>query len=236
MKCLETDKNIRLLLDHELEQQKKEELETHIAICSMCFEEKQNQIVVRDLLKQLPEMLPQSAFDSRMMRALQHESGGIETPKEGVFAAFFGLRKTAVAFGTLALLVTAAIGFGIGRFSVSSPPQLNIVDLKTKPEIQLPDQSFTPPEEQTTEKNTLDNTEIRNVTKYVEVPVIKEKLIVRKIYVSKNSSQKANPFEVTTEKPDAKNEKENTAAQFNLKDMQPLETLSYQIIRKGEEK
>jgi len=236
MKCPETKNNILQLLDDETGQVEKRKLEAHVADCSTCSFEMKNWVAMSKLLKQQPEVLPQAKFDNRMLKAFQAEANGNENQNDGAFVGFLGISKTALAFGALAILLATVFGFGLGRASISFTPSLpTIAETKTAIKINPSSKTRTQIEGRQEEKISSNEPEIRTLTKYIEVPVVKEKVTIKKIYISSKTPKKNVATLVKNRKMQKSADTKKIAEQFNLKDMEPLETLKYKIIRKGDE-
>ncbi|HRH45808.1 MAG TPA: hypothetical protein PKY82_29470, partial [Pyrinomonadaceae bacterium] len=112
----------------------------------------------------------------------------------------------------------------------SSPPQIiagQPANSETKQdEIKLPTVNSVKEEIATTP-------EIKTTIKYVEVPIIKEKIVERIVYLNK-PNQKKEIENINIKNPPTNAQNDNLASQFNLKDLQPVANVTYKIIRKGE--
>ncbi len=222
MKCPEI--NIHSLLDNEIDLHKKQEIETHLAVCNSCSCEFQAQVATRKLLKQQPAILPGNTFDNSVLQAFENRQVKSDTVKISWSASLFVIPKRILAFGVVMFLVTAGLAFQIGRLSVSSPPHINLAKTTDK----TPRTKPTAPTKVEKRKIIPNKPKIKTITKYIKVPVIKEKIVYINNPVQK--SKKTNEIEKQNKQPIAA---KNVAAQFNLKDLQPVTKVTYRIIRKG---
>ena len=222
MKCFESEKNIDLLLDDEASELVKHELKAHLMICEDCRNELQLRQQSQHLLRNQPPILPTSDFDKRMLAAFEKKL----QPKneKSWWAAFFLIPKP--AFALAIAFLGLALAFLLGRMSVASPPQLNVASVEKTPEKIVVTVTPTPEIREVI----VTKTQEKVVTKYINVPVVKEKVVEKIVYVNK-------PSKVKTLKKDnlpIQSREEYLASRFNLKDLQPVANVTYQIIKKGE--
>lgn len=230
MKCSEVKNFFQPLLDNEIELANKLEIEAHLEVCELCrvdFETLQN---TQKLLKKQPQILPTMSFDNRVLQAFEtRKSEKLEPPKSW-FAGLFAIPKPALGFAVTLFTLALGLTFLLGRMSVSSSPQ--IIAEKTanseskQDEIKL--STVKPVKEEV-----ISTPEIKTVIKYVEVPVIKEKIVERIVYLNK-PNQKKEIENINIKNPPTIEKNDKIASQFNLKDLQPVANVTYKIIRKGE--
>lgn len=222
MKCFETEKNIDLLLDDEANDLQKQELKAHLAICESCQAEVQIRQQTQILLKNQPPILPVEEFDKRMLAAFENKL----QPKneKSWWSAFFLISKP--AFALAVAVFGLALAFLLGRMSVASPPNLNAANVEKTPEKIVITVTPTPEIREVV----VTKTEEKIVTKYVNVPVVKEKVVEKLVYVEKPSKTK----EPTNKTLPTQNKENYLAEKFNLKDLQPVANVTFQIIKKGE--
>jgi hypothetical protein len=231
MKCFETEKNIDLLLDDEADELQKQQLKAHLAICESCQNELQIRQQSQILLQNQPPILPTTAFDKRMLALFENTLKAKQKPQKNWFTSLFTLPKPLLV--SAAALLTLGIGFAflVGRMSVASPPQLIISDVQNTSQ---PTETMVKPTPEIREV-VVRKTEEKVITKYVNVPVMKEKIVERIVYLEKpKTTFKEAKKEVQTNTP-IEVKDEDIAKQFNLKDLQPVANVSYKIIRKGED-
>lgn len=220
MKCFETEKNIDLLLDDEANDLQKQELKAHLVICETCQTELQLRQQTQILLKDQPPILPASEFDKRMFAAFENKvklQGG-----KNPWAAFFLIPKP--AFAVAIALFGLALAFLLGRVSVASPPQINVSNAEKNSEKIIVAVTPTPEIKEVV----ITKPEIKTVTKYVEIPVIKEKVVEKIVYVEKSSRAKQPKIKTLP----IQSKDEFLAVRIRL---QPIENVTFQIIKKGED-
>lgn len=170
MKCIENKKNIEALLDNELEGALRTALEDHLQICPACRESKEEVSSLSSLLQTSQIPMPSAALDPRVMKSFRKH----HTPApvwRRFFLGTFAVPKP--AFAVLIILVIAgfwaAFQFGkINSTSISITEQLGGT-------AHAPVQPLSQPT-------------VEPVV--VEVPVIKEKIVTRTIYLRENKNNK----------------------------------------------
>lgn len=172
MNCIETKDNIEALVDGELVGELKESVERHLLVCRDCGELKEEMILLSSVL-QTSEVAPPSAkLDERVMNSFrENQSRVVSASWRRVFFGSFAVPKPIFA----ALLVFAAaaawLAFQVGKFNsaaISVPPPLVVTN---EIPVQIPAES---PAQ----------------TVFVEVPVIKEKIVTRTVYVRVQKNNK----------------------------------------------
>lgn len=229
MKCIEIEKNIDLLLDDEANLLQKQEIKTHLEICDSCQTKFEALQKTKALLKEQPAILPSNSFDNRMLQAFENKLNAKPTPKENWFAKFFAIPKPAFALMLALFAIGVGLAFLFGRMSVSSPqPIISNVAKNTEKEAKPNEKmvEISPPEKIVNQT--------KFITKYVEIPVVKEKVIEKIVYVNEpiNIKPKTNKEDLVNET--NKKERENIVNQVSLKDLQPVANVTYKIIRRGE--
>ena len=226
MKCPEI--NIQLLLDNEIDLFEKQEVEAHLAVCNSCSCEFQAQVATRKLLKQQPAILPGNTFDNSVLQAFENRQVKSDTVKISWLASIFVIPKPILAFGVLMFLVTAGLAFQIGRLSVSSPPHIDLAKTTDETLETIP----TTPDRIKRQEAIPKEPEIKKITKYVKVPIVREKVVEKIIYINKpvQKAKRTKKIKKQTKQPIAA---KNIAAQFNLRDMRSPEFLKYKIIKQG---
>jgi len=226
MKCPET--NIQLLLDNEIDLSKKQKIEAHLAVCNSCLTEFRSQAVTKKLLKQQPAILPSNAFDNSVLQAFEDYQTAEKKHNAGWFTALFAIPKPILVVGVMTFLLAAGFAFQIGRLSVSSPPHIDLA--KTTNETIKTKQ--TTPDKTKKQDAISEEPEIRTVTKYVKVPIVREKVVEKIIFINKpvQKTKRTKKIKKQTKQPIPV---KNIAAQFNLRDMRSPEFLKYEIIKQG---
>jgi hypothetical protein len=175
MKCIENKKNIEALLDNELDDALRDAVEDHFQVCPVCRESKEQASSLSTLLQMSQIPLPSTALDRRIMKSFRRQHESVPVWRRFILGTF-AVPKPAFA----ALLILAMAGFWtafqVGKIystSISISEQLGET---TKAPIPMPEQ-----------------TEVQTVV--VEVPIIKEKIVTRTIYlrqpkINKNEKSK----------------------------------------------
>jgi hypothetical protein len=175
MKCIENKKNIEALLDNELDDALRDAIEGHFQVCPVCRESKEQASSLSTLLQMSQIPLPSTALDRRIMKSFRRQHESVPVWRRFILGTF-AVPKPAFA----ALLILAMAGFWtafqVGKIystSISISEQLGET---TKAPIPMPEQ-----------------TEVQTVV--VEVPIIKEKIVTRTIYlrqpkINKNEKSK----------------------------------------------
>jgi hypothetical protein len=179
MKCIENKKNIEALLDNELDDALREAVEDHFQVCPVCRESKEQASSLSTLLQMSQILLPSTALDRRIMKSFRQQHESVPVWRR-IILGTFPVPKPAFA----ALLILAMAGFWtafqLGKI-YSTPISISeqLGETAQAP-IQTPEQ----PEVQTV---------------VVEVPVIKEKIVTRTIYVRQpkiNKNEKSKSLDV----------------------------------------
>lgn len=234
MKCFEIEKHINLLLDEEINSLQKQELKAHLSLCKDCRAELELRQKTQSLLKIQPSVLPASDFDKRMMQAFEAKLKVKPQKDKSWFAAFFSIPKPAFAFAFILFAFGLALAFLFGRLSVSPTTQVVMTPpMPINTSIEPKKDEPKTPEISPAKEETVSDFKTRTVIKYVEVPVVKEKIVERIVYVNK-PNQKKGIENINIKNPPTIAQNDNIASQFNLKDLKPMMNVTYQIIKKGE--
>jgi hypothetical protein len=166
MNCAEAKENIDSLIDGELYGPKSDSVEDHFKLCSSCLEIKDEHILLSKVLRTSETVRPTKALDDRVLHAFrQHrEKKAHPSWRKTVFGA---LAIPKPVFAALLVLAVAApwIAFQIGKID-GARIQGPVPDAAT---------ASTLPVQESAESGTK--------TVVVEVPVVKEKIVTRTIYV-----------------------------------------------------
>jgi len=172
MNCIETKKNIEALLDNELDDAQKDAVEHHLWVCSDCCELREQMSSLSSLLQVSQIASPAAELDKRVMKSFQkHHASSRIWWRRVVFGTFVVPKP---AFAMLLILALAGLwtAFQIGKISSATistaSPSIQTVN-------EIPAQT---PAEKTVQ------------TVIVEVPVVKEKIVTRTIYVREQKSNK----------------------------------------------
>ena len=172
MDCIETKKNIEALIDGELAGALKESVERHLLVCRDCCELKEETILLSSFL-QTGEIAPPSAkLDERVISAFRkHHKPAVSTSRRQLFFGSLAIPKP--VFAALLVLAVAAswLAFEVGKISSSNVSVESPFVVTNEIPVQTP--AETPAQ-----------------TVVVEVPVIKEKIVTRTIYVRERKNNK----------------------------------------------
>ncbi|MEJ7862964.1 MAG: hypothetical protein WKF90_15145 [Pyrinomonadaceae bacterium] len=229
MKCSEVKNFFQPLLDNEIDLPEKHEIKTHLDICDFCRADFEYLKTTQKLLKKQPQILPKVSFDNQVLQDFENLQSAKQKSRKGGFTGLFSIPKPALAFGVL----TVALGltFLLGRMSVTSSPQIIVKQQSANPELKKDE--IKPPIVNSVKDKTAASPAIKTVIKYVEVPVVKEKIVERTVYLNKpNQKNRIENINIKNQSMIAKSG--NITSQFNLKDLQPVANVTYKIIRKGE--
>ncbi|HEX9927314.1 MAG TPA: zf-HC2 domain-containing protein [Pyrinomonadaceae bacterium] len=179
MKCIENKKNIEALLDNELDGALKDAVEGHFQVCPVCRESKEQSASLSTLLQTSRIPLPSAALDARIMKSFRQQHATVPIWRRLILGTFVVPKP---AFAALLILAMAGFwtAFQVGKIYSTSILISEQLGETTKAPIQTPEQ----PEVQTV---------------VVEVPVIKEKIVTRTIYVRQpkiNKNEKSKSLDV----------------------------------------
>lgn len=173
MNCIETKENIEALLDGELDDAQKDAVEHHLWICDDCRDLREQRMSLAGLLQQVSlAALPPAALDRRVMRSFQNH----HAPKRAWWRQmlFGSLAVPKPAFALLLILASAGFwaAFRLGKMSSPATPAEKL------PSIAVNESPTLPPAEKTVQ------------TVRIEVPVVKEKIVTRTVYVREQKDVK----------------------------------------------
>ena len=225
--CNENEK-LHELIDGELDPAEKVKFEKHLSVCHECRNLFDPIHQNRTFFIAQPPILPDAKFD-RVMLDLIERKNAKNAEKIGFFTIFSTL-PLKHGFASLIAVMALIAAFQFGKMSASNIPSAEIT--QTPPVENDSDRASVTKEAIVLQPQKEIVTQIKTVTKYVEVPVIKKIKEERIIYVDKSENAVVKN-EILPEKR-SEFKQEALAKQFNLKDLQPVGEVSYQIIRKGE--
>lgn len=231
MKCSEVKNFFQPLLDNEIELANKLEIKAHIDVCDLCRVDFETLQTTQKLLKKQPPILPTMSFDNRVLQAFENRKTAQQESKKSWFAGLFAIPKPALAFAVGLFALALGLTFLLGRMSVATTTQIVMQptpNVENKQDEPLP-QTVNPKKEEVA----MATPEVRTVTKIVQVPVVKEKIVERIVYVTKPNQNKGIE-NIKIKNPPTIAQNDNIASQFNLKTLKPVMNVTYQIIKKGE--
>ena len=245
MKCVELEKQIDSFIDDELSPSLRNKVEFHLKECRLCGETLKRLQALRGILRKDISVSASSQLDGHVMEAFsrQHAEKG-QTKWWAVLAGQVVIPKPAAALALLMFAVFTGLAFQLGKMAATDirsvlPITETVNQSPATSEPNLPSESV---------KESEDKTVNASVIKFIEVPVIKEKIVTRVVYVNKslkevyvNKSLKETDSKVRSAKSKpgsfALNSSVNEnrfSTQVNLKEFQPVAEIKTQIIKKDE--
>lgn len=240
MKCVEVEKQIDSLLDGEVNPVIREEVEHHLKECRVCGQIHENLRAVNELLMKPVPVPDPKRLDGFVMDAFYRHQNKKQEIKEtvGWWAAFSRLSlipKPAMTFAALLFAVSLGLAFQLGRITATdiqvALPQTEQVSPLALKENNV---SVSPAETASNIKNEAP------VTKFIRIPIIREKIVNRIVYVDKPQKR-----ERENSIPPVMSERNNLAlkssdrkneflTKVNLKGLQVISDSKPRIIKKGE--
>ncbi len=220
MNCIDIEKNIGAMLDFELGDAQREQIERHLRICSDCRETREWMVSLSSLLQVNRIDSPSTRMDERVAETFRENYTPTQRPFwQHVVLGSFVIPKP--AFATLLILAVAAqwFAFQIGKTNATSISVPAAIDAFSTSPVQIAAVSETK-------------------TVVVEVPVIRERIVTRTRYVvASGTNQKSR------EKRDAGSESNTSSsyssiayngyvANVNLQGFQPTAEIGVRIIRR----
>jgi hypothetical protein len=237
MKCTEAEKQIDSFIDNELNPSLADKVELHLEECRGCEETFKSLQALRRIIRKDIFVAASSQLDERVSEAFSrhHENKQKKNWRAVVFGQIV-ISKPAFATALLLFAVFTGLAFQFGKMTatdvrlempitetVNPPPQISEPNLFSKSATEFEDKTSDAP-----------------VIKFIEVPVVKEKIVTRVVYVNKQPG-KENSIKAGSakSKPDnfALNSSVNEnrySTQVNLKKFQPIAEMKVKITKKGE--
>lgn len=237
MKCVDVEKLLDDFVNDDLDFAVQRNVELHLHECPFCQSETEELQKTNVTLKNLAPIAPSKQFDERMLQAFrQHQQNQIKPSFWTAFFANFSISKPALACALLTFAVVSILAFQLGRITSKSTETAKTSDIiqTNSSENNLPVQIV--------EKRI----EIP-ITKIIEVPIYKEKIVNRIIYKDREVSK---PLKIPNVKEneirDDKFDSQNTAVTYiqngnetytpiNLKSFQPVLEIKMDVIKKGKD-
>jgi len=236
MKCVELEKQIDSFIDDELSPSLRNKVEFHLKECRLCGETLKRLQALRGILRKDISVSASSQLDGHVMEAFsrQHAEKG-QTKWWAVLAGQVVIPKPAAALALLMFAVFTGLAFQLGKMAATDirsvlPITETVNQSPATSEPNLPSESV---------KESEDKTVNASVIKFIEVPVIKEKIVTRVVYVNKPLKETDSKVRSAKSKPGsfALNSSVNEnrfSTQVNLKEFQPVAEMKTQIIKKDE--
>ena len=237
MKCVEIEKQIDSFIDDELSPSLAGKVEFHLEECRTCEEAFESLLALRQILGKDISVPASGKLDGRVMEAFaQHYENKQKKKWRAVIFGQIVIPKPAFALALLLFAVFTGLAFQFGKMTATDIRlEMPIAETATQPP-QISEANLLSESAKEFEAKTSD----APVIKFIEVPVFKEKIVTRVVYVNKlpgkENSIKAGSAK---SKPDdfALNSSVNEnrySTQVNLKDFKPVAEMKTQIIKKDE--
>jgi hypothetical protein len=240
MKCIEVEKQIDSLLDGEINSVIREEAEHHLKECRVCGQIHEKLRAVDELLMKPVPVPDPTRLDEFVMDAFYRRQNKKQEVRENVnlWTALFKLSltpKTTAALAALLFAVSVGLAFQLGRITATdiqaALPQTEKVGHPVLKENNAP---VSPVETTSNIKNEVP------VTKFIRIPIIKERIVNRIVYVDKSQKK-----ERENKTPSVMSERNNLAlkssvrkndflTEANLKGLQIISDSKTRIIKRGE--
>jgi hypothetical protein len=226
MECLDVKKQFDSFYDNELTDENRFEIQSHLNFCESCRNEFESLKSVGILLKKELPVYASNELDAKVLAAFnQRHKKESSWNLPAIFSGFM-IPRPVLAFGILTLLAFTGVAFLVGRMSAST----------TQIVVNNPSSGNETPKN--VENNNLPI--VKEVVKYVEVPttkyvpipVEKEKIVTRTVYRTIEKHQRGKPLTQVARNTVIKTQ--NDSNQLDLKDFQPTIDLNPQILKKGE--
>jgi hypothetical protein len=240
MKCVEVEKQIDSLLDGEVNSVVRKEIECHLKECRVCGQIYEKLRAVNELLMKSVPVPDPKRLDAFVMDAFyRHQNKKQEIIKNGDWrTALFKLirmHKTAAAVAALLFAASVGLAFQLGRITAASPQATSPRgETAAQPAARENNASVSPVETTSSIKNEAP------VTKYIRIPVIREKIVNRIVYADK-SQKRQKEDRVPPVIPEKNNltlkssiRQNEFLTEVNLKGFQTISDAKTRIIRKGE--
>ncbi len=236
MKCVEVEKHINSFIDDELSLPLGRKVEFHLKECPACEETFDSLQTLRQIVGKEISVSASSQLDGRVMQAFsKHHSNKQKKSWWTVVFEQIVIPKPAIALALLTFAAFTTLAFQLGKMSatdvrlempitetVNPPPQISEPNLPSKFAQETEDNTFNTP-----------------LIKFIEVPVVKEKIVTRIVYVAKPLKEK--DIEPNSTKPESRSVALNSSVnenrystQVNLKEFQPVAEIKTKIIKKDE--
>jgi hypothetical protein len=234
MKCTEAEKQIDSFIDDELSPSLADKVELHLKECRCCKETFDNLQTLRRTIRKDISVPDSSLLDGRVLKAFSLHHGNKQ--KKNWRAVVFGqivISKPAFATALLLFAVFTGLAFQFGKMTATdvrlNMPVAENINL-------LPQMSET---NFSTKLNGEFENKIPNapIIKFIEVPVVKEKIVTRIVYVYKTIDK--TDFKADSTKVKSNNLALNSSVnenrystQVDLKQFQPVAEMKTKITKK----
>jgi len=237
MKCAEFEKQIDFFIDDELSSSLANDVEQHLKECPACEKTFESLQTLRKLIRKDISVSSSSQLDGRVSEAFSrhHENKQKRNWRTFVFGQIV-IPRPVFALALLMFTVFTGLAFQVGKMTAkdfgTESPLAETANLSPQmSERNLPSKTVNESENKTSDEP---------VIKFIEVPVVKEKIVTRIIYVNKQAT-KENTIKAGSAKSKPNNFPLNSSVndnryltQVNLKQFQPVAEMKVKITKKDE--
>lgn len=240
MNCIEIEKQIDSLIDSDIYSVIEEEIKNHLKECLICEQKYEKLFAVNRVLSSAASVPNSKNFDARVMNAFRHYHSKKPETKETIgwitrLTGFAVLPKIATAVPALLFIVTAVTAFQIGRISATDVH----IAITSSEDNRYPASGLNDERISSNESQQNENTN-KTDTKFLNVPVVKERFIKRIVYVNSESKrlQRKNTGSTIPQKDNLAIKslmlRNEYLTEVNLKGFQLISNSKVRIIKKGE--
>lgn len=234
MQCVEVEKLVNWLVDDELESSVKRSVKDHLGECHSCRRVFESMQAVRGTLKNyLPPIAPPSRLDALVMEAFysKQKQPASSTPQSWLQTIFGRLaipKPAALTFATVVFAALFGFAFQLGRISATDIQMTMPADSSAMLQ--------TPPFDKISPVAAAETPAV----KIVEVPVVREKIVTRFVYLNKRRGERSEVKTARSNPPPPNESLMNDSiaengylTQTNLKGFQPVSNIKTSIIKGG---
>lgn len=237
MKCSEVKQQIDFFIDDELNQSLGDKVEQHLMECPSCDETFECLQAFRRIIRKDISVPDSARLDGRVLEAFSQHQENKQRKNWRTFG--FGqivIPKPALALALLTFAVFTGLAFQLGKLAGTDVR----IEMPTTETANLPPQASETQLPSKSVDETANKTAGEQLIKFIEVPVVKEKIITRVVYINKQSATE-NTIKSAPAKSKANNFALNSSVnenrfltQVNLKQFQPVAEMKVKIIKKDE--
>lgn len=237
MKCDEIEKQIDSYIDDELNELFGDKVEQHLKACRACEKTFVNLRTVRRIIRKDISVPAASRLDGRVLKTFsRHHENQQKKKWRAVVFGQISIPKPAFALALLTFAAFTGLAFQLGKISAT--------DVRLEMPTIAAVNPLTPISESNSAAKTVEESENKTsdaqVIKFIAVPVVKEKIVTRVIYINQQPV-KENNLKADSAKSQPNNFPLNSSVnenryltQVNLKEFQPVAEMKVKITKKDE--
>jgi hypothetical protein len=237
MKCAEFEKQIDFFIDDELGSSLANDVELHMKECPACKKTSESLQTLRKLIRKDISVSSSSQLDGRVLEAFSrhHENKQKKNWRAFVFGQIV-IPRPAFALALLIFTVLTGLAFQVGKMTAKDVGTKTPIAETANLSPQMSEKNVSP----NFVKESENKTSAAQVIKFIEVPVVKEKIITRYVFVNKQAT-KENTIKAGSAKLKPNNFPLNSSVnenryltQVDLKQFQPVAEMKVKITKKDE--